>query len=188
MQLIKKNLSLIITLVITIIFVGIIIFSLTQAGSPDFRNNYFPILVIVLGIFPTILLTQIGEWNKIQYEKQKREEDRKFDLYKRREEIYNNLIESIRSFNNLTHNPEGQKLFLATYQKAWLYCPDKIVKKIEQFIDAINADSGLNAKQGIEAIQEIHLLIREDLISLEEIVETGLKWKEFRNVGINRKK
>ncbi len=143
----------------------------------------------MLGVLPTILTAQVGEWNKLEYEKKKRDEDRKSSLYQRREEVYNNLIDSITSFNTLSQDSQKQKLFLNTYQKAWLYCPDEIVRSIGEFMDAISVANGsaVNHEKGIEMIQKIHLLIRKDLISLEEISETGLEWKDFKNLGVRVK-
>ncbi len=189
MKKILINNNIVINIVIFIcilLLIGIVVFSIFNWNLPNFKDSYLPLLVVVIGILPTVLITQISELNKIKFEKENREENRNYELYKKREEIYNNITESIRSFNALTNDSDKQKLFLATYQKSWLYCPDKIVQKIEEFIDAINVttNKGVDHQKGNEIIQEIHLLMRRDLINLEKISETNLDWKNFKNVGV----
>ena len=132
----------------------------------DFLKFFIPLLVAVIVWFA-------NEWRKRGWEEYQRKEDR-----------YQELIKSLRGFYLATLSPEESKAhknhFLDQLNLCWMYCPDEVIQKAYAFIDSVHTERLSSDEAKENALGELILAIRKDLISRKVLSNTSLKPEDFR--------
>lgn len=108
--------------------------------------------------------------------------NRRQELYKRKEERYAKLLESLKGFYVNTQNKELKEEFLKQINLCWLYCPDIVILKIYSFIQMAHTKQE-RVYDDVEkeiAVGDFILEIRKDLIKNKKISSTKLSPKDFK--------
>lgn len=110
-------------------------------------------------ILPAIIA--IFAWLANEYKK------RKWEEYKRKEERYVLLIQSLKGFYEGV-DPEEAKAkkekFMQQLNVCWLYCPDTVIKKAYNFLDHVHTKSVKNDEEKEKALGDFVSSIRHDLL------------------------
>lgn len=166
------------------IIAGIII--VAEKYQLPFLKPVLPIIAIIVGIIPNILYIYYNELEKRNFELHKRTIDRKFELYKMRESTYRELIKGMRGFYQ-DGNQELKELFFENLRVAWLYSPDHVIKKANEFVALTTPrpDLGESNRQKLTAklFGELILEFRKDLIDIKETDTTSLTPNDIKHVG-----
>jgi hypothetical protein len=136
--------------------------------SIDFLKFIIPLLGAVFAWF----------WN----EKRKRVAEE----YSRKEKKYEALIEGLRGFyDDVAKRPEGKKLqeqFLLELNKAWLYCPDDVIRKAYRFLAAVKGDKDFTEEERKAVSGELMVAIRKDLLERKPVRKTLLNPQDFETL------
>jgi hypothetical protein len=139
-----------------------------QFLSFDFLKFFLPLLGAAFAWY----------WN----ERQKRATDE----YVRKEKRYEALIETLRGFyEGTSEKPEGSELragFLTELNKAWLYCPDSVIKKAYAFLATIETSAKTADGDRRIALGELMIEIRTDLLSRRLLKRTRLGASDFKHI------
>jgi hypothetical protein len=139
----------------------------------------------LLGIFGSSLTWLYNEWQK-----------RINKLRSEKEERYKKLISLIRSFGIGAYDEKKANEFIIEFQLCWMYCPDIIITKGNNFIESLRNDT--NPKEQVDkdlAKGELILEIRKDLMLTNKTFKffynkknlTKLKAIDFKDVYFGNK-
>jgi len=145
-------------------------------------KNIAPYLIVLIGIVPTLLTASLNEINKLNFEKEKRKEETKFERLKIRNEIYETLIKSIRAFYADIEDKTIKEEFFATLRRAWLYCPDDVIQKANKFCRSVVKGSGFSSDERNEFAGEFFEAMRKDIVELKPLDETTLTFKDLIHI------
>ena len=139
-------------------------------------KEWISVLAVVLGLWLSAWTWYITEQNKLLA-----------DEYKRKEERYIHLLDALRGFYTGSEDKQKNIEFLKQVDLCWLYCPDDVIRKAYGFIELMkpevkasyNNNNELQRKQK-EAVGELVLAIRKDLLEKTPVEKTTLKQEDFQ--------
>lgn len=112
---------------------------------------------------------------------------RRAALHERKEERYKELLQALHGFYGESHDPTQVRAeFVSQLNVAWLYCPDHVIRKGYDFLDAAREDSKATASEKRQALGEFVLAARQDLLSRRLLHRTQLGPEDFRHPGIGK--
>ena len=135
-------------------------------SSVDFWKFVVPLTGAVVAWY-------LNEWRK-----------RIWEQYQRKEDQYKKLIRCLQGFYVGTDSKELKAEFLQQLNICWLYCPDEVIKKAYAFLDTVYAGRSNPEGTKEEAVNELMLSIRKDLLSRKLIKKTKLEPKDFRHLKV----
>ena len=127
-----------------------------------------PILSFIIGILPFVGIVLVWFLNEIF----KRREERR----KKQEERYVSFLESLVGFSAYTHDSKAKSEFINQLNLAWLYCPDHILHKCYEFINAVHGDTQTSNDYRLQIVSELVLCFRMELYGKR----TKMKSKHFQ--------
>ncbi|MGE0561458.1 MAG: hypothetical protein AB7O47_06545 [Flavobacteriales bacterium] len=113
-------------------------------------------------------------------------ETREFEIYKRKEERYLNLLKNLKGFYEGNSNDELKTIFIDEYNSCWMYCSDSIIKKGNAFLNSIHTESNTNQKDKQIALAEFVLEMRFDLQKYSSQSNSQLKVEDFKTFTSNK--
>jgi len=130
----------------------------------------------------TAIVAAVGGYFLREFDKRKEREE---EEYRRKEERYVNLINSLRGFIVGSYDKNLQEAFVKELNLAWLYCPDDVIKKAYALLSLGDTDRSADEKLPTDeakekAIGELFLALRRDLLSRKLVKETALNATDFR--------
>lgn len=143
---------------------------------------------VSLGITIIGILGSVTGWiyNEIQ--------KRKLKLLLEKEKRYENIIRLLRNLGEAGANSDKGNEFIVEIQLCWMYCPDEVIKKGNQFLDSMNPKIGEKSQEDIDRIKgEFILELRKDLIKMNKSIfrfllnNTKLDSQDFRDVVFSLK-
>ena len=108
-----------------------------------------------------------------------------------KEERYKELITLVRSFGGAFYDRDKANKFILELQLCWMYCPDQVIQKGNNFLDLMkNKERPPDFQKNLDMAKgELILAIRSDLIAignpLSFLKKTILKPEDFRDVYFN---
>jgi hypothetical protein len=104
--------------------------------------------------------------------------EREAEEYRRKEERYIDLLNSL-SGMRATRSRAYLLKFVTDYYLAWLYCPDGVLKRINDFLSLGNPERPSDEENNKRVFGELILAIRKDLLSRKLVKRTELTPSEF---------
>lgn len=135
--------------------------------------DYIPLLITLITVTTGFITWGLNERSK-----------RKQEGYKRKEEHYTELIKSLKGFYVNSNNKDLKEVFLEQVNLCWMYCPDDVVIKIYDFLEAVNTNSNATDKQKDKALGEVMVAIRNDLLK-DTKLKNKLTYHNFRIYSAN---
>jgi Pyruvate/2-oxoacid:ferredoxin oxidoreductase delta subunit len=135
--------------------------------------DYIPLLITLITIITGFITWGLNERSK-----------RKQEGYKRKEEHYTELIKSLKGFYVNSNNKDLKEVFLEQVNLCWMYCPDDVVIKIYDFLEAVNTNSNATDEQKDKALGEVMVAIRNDLLK-DTKLKNKLTYHNFRIYSAN---
>jgi len=102
-----------------------------------------------------------------------------YEEYVRKEEMYVELIKSLRGFYSGSPDSELKTKFLEKLDLCWVYCPDDIIHKAYNFIHTVHISEKHSDDDREKAAQELMLAMRKDLLSRKLTTKTELEPEDF---------
>ncbi len=150
-------------------------------GNSSFMKgllHWMPSIIAFLGILGTLVTYYSVENNKRLHEE-----------YLRKEQKYSELIMSAKGFYDQRASLALRERFLEEVDQCWLYCSDKIIINANAFLDTVSVGAKFTEEQQQEALKELVVSIRRDLINREMLTKTSLEKDDFKvRVAIMEKK
>jgi len=140
-----------------------------KSTSKSLNLAYVPIVVVVLTLLGSLVTWSLNEKNKRAYEE-----------YKRKEERYSKLVESVTGFYKQGLDTELRKEFLKQLNLCWLYCPDEVIRKAYRFLEVTKSRDKFSREEKQKRLGDLVLEIRRDLLQREELNRTNLTSEEFQ--------
>ena len=109
-------------------------------------------------------------------------EKRIYEQYKRKEERYSNLIVALKGFYLSSRNQDLVYEFLNQVNLCWLYCPDEIIIKAYNFLSKVQTSEKYADEIKEQAVGELIIAIRKDLIARKPLKKTELNAKNFKHL------
>ena len=140
--------------------------------------SWADVLKIMIPIIVAIVVWLLNERSKRQWEEYKRKEDRYF-----------NLVESLKGFyvnTEPTDAKERKEEFLNQLALCWLYCPDAVIHKAYNFLDHVHTGVQKSDEEKEQALGAFVLEVRKDLMGEIQSPwkKTKLTDRDFRVLGI----
>ena len=139
--------------------------------SVEFLRFFLPLIGAVVAWF----------WNE--------ERKRADEEYVRKEKNYNVLVECLNSFYAGASSEAGsiqlRERFLVELNRAWLYCPDEVIRKAYRFLETVHTQKISSDEEKELALGEFVLAIRNDLISHKRTRSTELTATDFKHLKAN---
>ncbi len=137
-------------------------------------NTFIPILTACLTILGSVIVWALSERSK-----------RRQEIYKRKEERYAKLIESLKGFYVNNQDKTLKDAFLTQINLSWMYCPDIVIQKAYEFIHMVHthSDRKYSDDEKEKAVGELILEIRKDLMHNKELKKTLLKPEDFKHLS-----
>ncbi|OGO20264.1 MAG: hypothetical protein A2144_10055 [Chloroflexi bacterium RBG_16_50_9] len=124
---------------------------------------------VILTAIITVLVVVLG----FVFEK---ERDRKAKLHERKEDLYKDLVLSLKGFFHGSHDLSLKQKFADEIRLARLYASDKAIKSLNQFIDIMLQDEKEFEKTFDKNYQDsVHELLGQFIMAMRE--DLGLKTK-----------
>ena len=114
------------------------------------------VLKIMVPVVVAVIVWLLNESSKRQWERYKRKEDR-----------YVALVESLKGFyvnTDQTEAKEKKEEFLKQLALCWLYCPDAVIHRAYGFLDQVNTEIQKSDKEKEQALGAFVLEVRKDLV------------------------
>lgn len=129
-------------------------------------KDWIPVLVVLATVIPSITVWYLNEASK------RTEED-----FRRKEDRYTALIESFPGFMTGAEDRTKQDEFMRQLRLCWLYCPDEVIKKGQEFLIKSLAEhkEQFTPEERTMVLRELMLVIRKDLIGRRRVKETNLR-------------
>lgn len=103
-----------------------------------------------------------------------------YEEYKRKEERYMVLLNSLEGFYVESCNVEKIGDFLRQLRLCWLYCPDDVIRKANSFLKTVISNHCTSDTEKEDAIGELVLAMRKDLLRKKPVKRTSLVPKDFK--------
>lgn len=99
---------------------------------------------------------------------------------------YEKLIESIHGLSDNDSSELGNK-FIIEYKLCWMYCPDEIIRKLNDLLSSMKQENNLKQEDKDRLKGELILELRKDLIKTSRythlmFIKTNLSASEFQDV------
>ncbi len=107
---------------------------------------------------------------------------RKWELYKRKEDNYKELIRTLRGFYQEISDNELRKEFLNELNLCWLYSSDEVIKSAYSFLDTVHTDTNSSDENKERALSSLMLAMRTDLLSGKTVEKSKLTADAFRHL------
>lgn len=150
-------------------------------------KTVLPIFLLLVGIIPTLLATTLSEIIKYKNSIILQNQQRKEEMFKKRERVYQKMIENIDGFYN-SEDWDKKLIFFSADREAWLYCPDNVIKSVKRFTETLPKSSAFTDEEKFNRLSEMLIEMRNDLIKLETITQTNLTPSDLNRVGPGPKK
>ena len=106
------------------------------------------------GLITAVIMWRLNQHAKLAWESRLRKEDR-----------YLGFLNSLKGFYVSSASPEAKRTFLSEWQLAWLYCPDNVMRRANEFLDAVKVKQVKSTDQEKEAALAAFVLeLRRDLL------------------------
>jgi len=130
----------------------------------------------------TAIVAAAGGYFVREFDKRK---EREAEEYRRKEERYVNFINCLRGFTVSAQDKKLKEMFLNELNLAWLYCPDDVIKRANDFLFRVHTDRSLDDRlptdeEKEKVIAELLLAVRKDLLSRKLVRQTTLKASDFK--------
>jgi len=89
---------------------------------------------------------------------------RSWEQYKRKEERYKELLLSLRGYYVKSENLEKRQQFLDQVNLCWLYSPDDVILKANDFLNTVETGTEATESDRVKAAGELFVAIRKDLL------------------------
>ena len=131
-------------------------------------------LTLLIPIIVAVLVWLLNEYSK-----------RRWEQYKRREDRYFALIESIRGFYlgpEQMGDKDKKEEFLKQLDLCWLYCPDTVIQRAYNFLDHVSTGVKKPEDEKEVALGAFVLEVRKDLRNNKPFLwrRTKLTARDFR--------
>jgi len=140
-------------------------------GSVDRMRfkDWIPVLIPVLCVLATIVPSSVA-WYLNENSKREAEE------FRRKEDRYIALVESFPGFLTGVEDKTKQDEFMRQLRFCWLYCPDEVIKKGQDFLIKCLSEhkDKYTPEQRTMVLRELMVVIRQDLIGRRSVKETNL--------------
>lgn len=112
-----------------------------------------------------------------------------WELYKRKEDSYKKLLDSVIGYYRGVNDQELRNEFLRQFNHSWLYCPDDVVKKGYHFLHLIQDGVEATDKERSEALGKLVCAMRHDIFPKKRFSfwqsfgfrpNTHLKYDDFK--------
>ena len=133
-------------------------------------KDWIPVLVVFATIAPSALAWYLNEGSA-----------RKAEEFRRKEERYIALLDSLPGFIAGAEDKERQAEYIRQLRLCWLYCPDEVITAGQQFLVTI-LDSNRGKFSGDDtrrAVQDLVHALRTDLLEGKRVTDTKLKSEDF---------
>ena len=136
-----------------------------------------PAMAIALSATIGIISWYLGQRSKLSLLQRRRREARYLELLAGAQGFYGDTPES--------ELGRVKKEFIRSYEKCWLYCPDKIVTALETFLQSTSDNE--NPKEMESALGECIMEMRKDLRSRRVFgsKRTKLTARQFMHYGVS---
>ncbi len=133
-----------------------------------------------IGLFSLVipLLVAIIAWYLNEHSK------RRWETYKRKEDSYRKLIESLRGFYEASNDAALRTKFLGEVNVCWLFAPDEVIQRAYEFLDTVHLGNEATATDRERSAGELFRAVREDLISGSVVKSTSLTADSFKHLGV----
>lgn len=104
-------------------------------------------------------------------------------IIKFREEKYSNLLILLKGFVGDTANSETKRQFFDEQYRSWIYSSDEVVSTINNLVELVkeNERKEPNIEEGREAIGNIVLAMRKDLLNKTNLTHKDFTYTDVRN-------
>jgi len=101
-------------------------------------------------------------------------------IFRYKEEKYSSLLVLLKGFVGKTASGDLKRRFFDEQYKSWLYCSDDVVKTINQMVKLVIDARGQvsNQQQGKDAVGEIVLAMRKDLLGKTHLLSTDFVYTD----------
>lgn len=107
-----------------------------------------------------------------------------WEQFKRKEENYRALLDSIKGFSMHAMDLQLQNKFVQELNNCWLYAPDSVLEKAYCFLDmGSHIDDHSNDERKI-ALGNFVAEIRKDLLSRKIVKHTSLQGKDYQWINM----
>lgn len=130
--------------------------------------------------FTLPLIGAVGAWLINEARK------RAWEEYERKEQHYQELIQSISGFYASTTESDRKALrsrFINQLNICWLYSPDEVIKAGYAFLESVQTDQKRSDSEKEEALGALILAIRKDLLTRRVVRTTRFKSTDFRKLS-----
>lgn len=135
-----------------------------------------PLLVAFVSLIGSVLIWYLNEKKK-----------RKLKIIEQKEERYKIMVTSIKAFTQGNNDVKLRQEFIDQLNLSWVYCPDIIIKKgtflLETMIPDANGLSRYTNEQKVNAIGELFVEIRKDILTTSLRTKTKLKAEDYKSIG-----
>jgi len=107
---------------------------------------------------------------------------RKWELYKRKEDNYKELIRTLKGFYQEISDNKLRKEFLNKLNLCWLYSSDEVIKSAYSFLDTVHTDTNSSDENKERALSSLMLAMRTDLLSGKTVEKSKLTADAFRHL------
>lgn len=129
--------------------------------------EYIPLLATLITVITGFITWGLNEKSK-----------RKQESYKRKEERYAELINSIKGFYVNSDSPNLKGNFLQQVNLCWMYCPDDVLIKLYDFLETVKTNSSTDVQKET-ALGEVMVAIRKDLLK-DSKIKSNLTPEQFK--------
>ncbi|MCY3679115.1 MAG: hypothetical protein OXH66_16235 [Gemmatimonadetes bacterium] len=93
---------------------------------------------------------------------------------------YGQLLRYSKGFFESNRNADDIDDFISVYREAWLYCPDRVIKAINTFLDLVTDTANQSSdERKLKAHAQIVTAMRRDLLGIDK---TNLIGADFRQL------
>lgn len=143
----------------------------------DILKILIPVLGAVISFIGGIIVWFLNERSK-----------RIFEEYKRKEENYKRLLNSLKGFYINSFEPKLIDNFLNELNICWLYCSDEVLLAVYTFLERIHTEHKCDDKDKEEALGKMIVAIRKDLISRKPLKKTKMTYEDYKTLKVNLQK
>ena len=138
--------------------------------------EWFDVLKVSVPVFVAVVGWLLNEQGKRQWER-----------YKRKEERYIALLESLKGFYVSADSKtakDDRNRFIHQLDVAWLYCPDSIIRSVYSFLEHVKVGIGKSVEERDLAAAEVIAQMRKDLLGKKCWFwkQTNLEASDYRHL------
>jgi hypothetical protein len=140
------------------------------------------VILPILGSLAVAFIALFGAVRGFMYNEARK---REWEILKRKEDRYIELIRNSRAFYNAGIDSERMEKFLEELNVAWIYCPRNIVEKTTSFLEIIKNGEKLKSKTAEDALAELIIAIREDMEKAGIVEKAKFKLPKYSHYSVN---